>query len=81
MVAFHPIIFNGKYFRDTWEMVSFPGDYVSAYSRVFTPKGGVGSMGEQQCELHYNLSVWYAIYWTYDLYYNGRVALILPAVR
>jgi len=44
-------------------------------------KGRVGSMGEQQCELHYNLSVWYAIYWTYDLYYNGRVAPILPAVR
>jgi len=44
-------------------------------------KGRVGSMGEQQCELHYNLSVWYAIYWIYDLYYNGRVVPILPAVR
>ena len=44
-------------------------------------KGRVGSMGEPQRELHYNLSVWYAIYWIYDLYYNGRVAPILPAVR
>jgi hypothetical protein len=39
-----------------------------------------GTPGKQR-ELHYNLSVWYAIYWTYDLYYNGRVAPILPAVR